>query len=371
MSLPIINPSQQRSLVPLHTLQSSLYRQLYPHEIDFVFDSMQQQPSSPKEVPKSPPSPASSVKQDDNKDTNEPSSPKQPPSPTATTTTTTPTVVAEQTPSPGYQCQWVDCDKALPDPEALYNHLCNDHIGRKSTGNLCLTCKWKDCGTSCAKRDHITSHLRVHTPLKPHVCEICKKPFKRPQDLKKHEKIHTEEHHAQHKHSKAITVADPAYSSRVRGDPPQIQKSVPSRARIPSDKLQVPVARAKSVSVSEGSSGMLTPFAPPSSSTPCSYSSRSIDFGVLPTPSPDIAHSPIHYSHPHDLYSLPNHLPSWEVLRPDGSSATVTPGAAGSKRSYDYGVGEFFTDVKKRRVAPAYDPRKYTRPFRRSIVLLF
>ena len=63
-------------------------------------------------------------------------------------------------PAPGHQCQWVGCDKTLPDPESLYNHLCNDHIGRKSTGNLCLTCKWKDCGTTCAKRDHITSHLR-------------------------------------------------------------------------------------------------------------------------------------------------------------------------------------------------------------------
>ncbi|KIP11794.1 hypothetical protein PHLGIDRAFT_44970, partial [Phlebiopsis gigantea 11061_1 CR5-6] len=69
-------------------------------------------------------------------------------------------------------------------------HLCNDHVGRKSTGNLCLTCRWRDCNTTCAKRDHITSHLRVHTPLKPHVCEVCNKPFKRPQDLKKHEKIH-------------------------------------------------------------------------------------------------------------------------------------------------------------------------------------
>jgi len=30
----------------------------------------------------------------------------------------------------------------------------------KSTNNLCLTCNGKDCGTVCAKRDHITSHLR-------------------------------------------------------------------------------------------------------------------------------------------------------------------------------------------------------------------
>lgn len=51
------------------------------------------------------------------------------------------------------------------------------------------------------------------------VWQICKKSFKRPQDLKKHEKIHTEEHHAQHKHSKAITVVDPGYVSRVRKEP--------------------------------------------------------------------------------------------------------------------------------------------------------
>ena len=42
--------------------------------------------------------------------------------------------------------------------------------------------------------------------------QICKKTFKRPQDLKKHEKIHTEEHHVQHKHSKAVTVSESVYA---------------------------------------------------------------------------------------------------------------------------------------------------------------
>ena len=156
--------------------------------------------------------------------------PTPPPTSESPTTTTTTAEV--------HKCQWENCTADAPDPESLYNHLCNDHIGRKSTNNLCLTCKWKDCGTTCAKRDHITSHLRgkplssphhnpyldtyskVHTPLKPHVCDVCAKTFKRPQDLKKHEKIHTEEHHIQHRHSKAITVLDPAYSSRVRGTAP-------------------------------------------------------------------------------------------------------------------------------------------------------
>ncbi|KAK0552702.1 hypothetical protein OC845_001604 [Tilletia horrida] len=87
-------------------------------------------------------------------------------------------------------CKWAGCTRTFVNADILYVHLCDDHVGRKSTNNLCLTCHWDDCDTTCAKRDHITSHLRVHIPLKPHLCHICSKSFKRPQDLKKHERIH-------------------------------------------------------------------------------------------------------------------------------------------------------------------------------------
>lgn len=93
-----------------------------------------------------------------------------PPSPLSVS----PPPVNKKSDSNSQRCLWLDCTLAFPDPEALYNHLCNDHIGRKSTNNLCLTCKWKDCGTTCAKRDHITSHLRgksfltsLHVELSP------------------------------------------------------------------------------------------------------------------------------------------------------------------------------------------------------------
>jgi hypothetical protein len=252
----------------------------------------------------------------------------------------TPAELSNSSDSSGHRCLWIDCTKAFSDPETLYNHLCNDHIGRKSTNNLCLTCKWKDCGTTCAKRDHITSHLRgtfillphilvtyhriscaVHTPLKPHICEICSKSFKRPQDLKKHEKIHTEEHHAQHKHSKAITVVDPAYVSRVRGEP--VNKGPP----LTSSNLKVP------------------------SDPPKSRSTSASDFGVLPTPSPEMHPSSVHHPHTTTPDGYIQTLPSWEVLRPEVS--------VGSKRSHEYSVDDFFSDMKKRRVSPSYDPREF------------
>ncbi|KAL1639283.1 hypothetical protein SLS58_008125 [Diplodia intermedia] len=90
-------------------------------------------------------------------------------------------------------CQWQNCGERLSTAELLYDHVCERHVGRKSTNNLNLTCQWGNCRTTTVKRDHITSHIRVHVPLKPHKCDFCGKAFKRPQDLKKHVKTHADD----------------------------------------------------------------------------------------------------------------------------------------------------------------------------------
>ncbi|KAH0527863.1 hypothetical protein TsFJ059_002787 [Trichoderma semiorbis] len=90
-------------------------------------------------------------------------------------------------------CRWNQCGLKFTNAETLYEHICERHVGRKSTNNLSLTCQWNSCRTTTVKRDHITSHIRVHVPLKPHKCEFCGKSFKRPQDLKKHVKTHADD----------------------------------------------------------------------------------------------------------------------------------------------------------------------------------
>ncbi|WFC98518.1 hypothetical protein MYAM1_001246 [Malassezia yamatoensis] len=88
------------------------------------------------------------------------------------------------------QCLWRGCKVQSENAEELYKHLCDDHVGRNSKNNLCLSCHWDGCQADYSKRDHITSHLRIHLPMKPFLCTVCGKKFKRSQDLKKHGRTH-------------------------------------------------------------------------------------------------------------------------------------------------------------------------------------
>ncbi|KAJ3130590.1 hypothetical protein HK100_007913 [Physocladia obscura] len=88
-----------------------------------------------------------------------------------------------------FTCQWeisLDniCNDQFGDPDAFYSHLAENHVGRKSTGNLSLNCKWIGCSHAdrpFSKRDHIVSHCRAHVPFKANICIDCNTPFKWPQ----------------------------------------------------------------------------------------------------------------------------------------------------------------------------------------------
>lgn len=80
----------------------------------------------------------------------------------------------------------------------------HDGRGRKRHGNLSLICSWEGCDHKAAKRDHMTSHMMVHCPLRTNVCGICEKTFKRSYDLRKHEITHTAAHHQAHARSRAV-----------------------------------------------------------------------------------------------------------------------------------------------------------------------
>ncbi|RXK35004.1 hypothetical protein M231_07734 [Tremella mesenterica] len=253
-------------------------------------------------------------------------------------------------------CKWAKCQYVSASPDQLYEHLCNAHVGRKSTNNLCLTCGWEGCGVKCVKRDHITSHLRVHTPLKPHPCGVCKKTFKRPQDLKKHERIHTAEHHALHKLSKAPTTIDAAYNTSI------IEPTAGRR-------------------ISDGSSAHSTSLSPPSSnaSKPSSpyenlltNMSRVQAKSSSPTPTPS-ALAALHKRQHEELaaYQQREMLVLQQLAYEQQQSQAYAAQFAqetildnkqeigtGMKRGQGHegeSIDSFIAEMKKRKVAPAYD----------------
>ncbi|KAK7206827.1 hypothetical protein BZA70DRAFT_115549 [Myxozyma melibiosi] len=237
-------------------------------------------------------------------------------------------------PSDGLSCQWGACSETFASAEDLYNHLCDHHVGRKSTNNLCLTCAWGSCRTSTVKRDHITSHLRVHVPLKPHRCDFCSKPFKRPQDLKKHVKTHADD-------SAFSDNSRPHRSSQVSGAAWNARES--------------------------------------SSSSNEEYSTYTVGYSHLPLPNPDNAHQQSqHYSIPvshHDntgfyVPPLATHQQPQQQQQPQyASTASGVPpsyqheyapppfaglhGDMPRKRVFD-AANDFVEDVKRHRVAPVY-----------------
>ncbi|KAK2743667.1 hypothetical protein FQN57_004776 [Myotisia sp. PD_48] len=206
-------------------------------------------------------------------------------------------------------CQWQGCAETCPTPEALYEHVCERHVGRKSTNNLNLTCGWANCRTTTVKRDHITSHIRVHVPLKPHKCDFCGKAFKRPQDLKKHVKTHADD-------SVLVRSPDPGSSSR----------------QPPSGMFGVGV----------GPDGKRYPVAP-----------HYFEGSLGPVPQAPYGHPPPQYYQPQH----PQHPtgPSYgNVYYAVGQHDAHQASYESKKRGYD-ALNEFFGDMKRRQ----FDPTSY------------
>ncbi|SNX86159.1 probable Transcription factor pacC [Melanopsichium pennsylvanicum] len=261
-------------------------------------------------------------------------------------------------------CRWDDCGKVFYDPEVVYMHLCDDHVGRKSTNNLCLTCKWEGCDVSCAKRDHITSHIRVHTPLKPHNCDVCGKNFKRPQDLKKHERIHTEQHQQQRQHKAAQNAAARAYSTSEHTSsfgaypypPVHAPNSYLGYPAVPTQHALYPSASAYPSAYPSLPTAARDHYAHSTSSASLSPMSSRIDTPQGSSP------ASIHYAQDRGSYMhLASSLDPRSKVTTDPTSylylahgATTSHNLAGSKRGHEQ-VEDFFGDLRRKKMAPAYD----------------
>lgn len=252
-------------------------------------------------------------------------------------------------------CLWDKCSKSFEEPELLYNHLANDHVGRKSTGNLCLSCHWDRCEVQTTKRDHITSHLRVHVPLKPHICDTCKKAFKRPQDLKKHEKIHTDQHQQQITMNKNLRLnkvlhppTPPLYCSISDSSPTISSVSSPGNP---------PLSPANSgISDLLGFSPNTHPIASDNNTLELSHDYWTLNQNQLAAANLDLTSNQLNISlnhrHPnnnHNRSHSTNNSYTHHHLSNNARSRHQK-----QKRSVDVLLDEFYQDVKRKRLEPQY-----------------
>ncbi|KAJ3124206.1 Rho- GTP-binding protein RhoE [Nowakowskiella sp. JEL0407] len=107
------------------------------------------------------------------------------------------------------------------DPNKLYCHV---GTKRSTENKYNPQCYWPNCGVNKPKRDHLINHILTHIdfsndPL--YKCQICHKPFTRPQDLKRHQKTHENSASSSSSSTKPQSISNPQPNSTLNG---KIQK---------------------------------------------------------------------------------------------------------------------------------------------------